>query len=89
MSPRNRRKRLANDRVEPKKSGQLFMCVHTTKRFPSSRCASAIQIVRPLQSIAETQPELVKPKKKSLAIFDAVRVEGICSLERSEREGPD
>jgi hypothetical protein len=29
----------------------------TTKRFPSPRCASAIQIVRPLESIAETQPE--------------------------------
>jgi len=28
------------------------------KRFPSSRCASAIQIVRPLESIAETQPQL-------------------------------
>jgi hypothetical protein len=26
--------------------------------FPSSRCASAIQIVRPLQSIAEMQPQL-------------------------------
>ena len=25
------------------------------KRFPSSRCASAIQIVRPQESIAETQ----------------------------------
>src|SRR5438034_1027701 len=30
----------------------------TTKRFPSSRCASAIQIVRPLESIAERQPQL-------------------------------
>jgi hypothetical protein len=30
----------------------------TTNRFPSSRCASAIQIVRPLESIAETQPQL-------------------------------
>jgi hypothetical protein len=30
----------------------------TTKRFPSSRCASAIQIIRPLESIAETQPQL-------------------------------
>src|SRR4029077_2871189 len=30
----------------------------TTKRFPSPRCASAIQIVRPLESIAETQPQL-------------------------------
>jgi len=26
--------------------------------FPSSRCASAIQIVRQLESIAETQPKL-------------------------------
>ena len=26
--------------------------------FPSSRCASAIQIVRPFESIAETQPQL-------------------------------
>src|SRR6266699_3830502 len=30
----------------------------TTKRFPSPRCASAIQIVRPLELIAETQPQL-------------------------------
>ena len=30
----------------------------TTKRFPSPRCASAIQIVRPSQSMAETQPKL-------------------------------
>jgi hypothetical protein len=29
----------------------------TTKRFPS-RCASAIQIVRPRESSAETQPQL-------------------------------
>jgi hypothetical protein len=33
-----------------------FSSARTTKRFPSSRCASAIQIVRPLESIAETQP---------------------------------
>ena len=30
----------------------------TTNRFPSPRCASAIQIVRPLESTAETQPQL-------------------------------
>jgi hypothetical protein len=30
----------------------------TTKRFPSPRCASASQILRPLESIAETQPQL-------------------------------
>ncbi len=28
------------------------------ERLPSSQCASAIQIVRPLQSTAETQPQL-------------------------------
>jgi len=28
------------------------------KRFPSSRCASAIQIVRPAESRADTQPQL-------------------------------
>jgi hypothetical protein len=31
-----------------------FSSERTTKRFPSSRCASAIQIVRPRESIAET-----------------------------------
>jgi hypothetical protein len=34
-----------------------FSSARTTKRFPS-RCASAIQMVRPSQSIAETQPKL-------------------------------
>jgi hypothetical protein len=37
----------------------------TTKRFPSPQCASAIQIVRPLESIAETQPQLrATPSRK-------------------------
>src|SRR4029453_1101408 len=35
-----------------------FSSACTTEGFPSSRCASAIQIVRPLESIAETQPQL-------------------------------
>lgn len=30
----------------------------TTKRFPSSRCASAIQSLRPSESRVETQPQL-------------------------------
>ena len=30
----------------------------TIKRFPSSRCASTIQIVHPAESMAETQPRL-------------------------------
>ena len=38
-------------RFQFQKRSQLFIA-RTTKRFPSSRCASAIQIVRPLESIA-------------------------------------
>src|SRR5215472_1745245 len=36
--------------------GQHF--IYTTNRFPSPRCASTIQIVRPLETTAETQPQL-------------------------------
>jgi hypothetical protein len=35
-----------------------FSSPRTTKRFPSSRCASAIHIVCPLESTPETQPQL-------------------------------
>src|SRR5262245_11721239 len=35
-----------------------FSSARTMKRFPSSRCASAIQIARPPESTAETQPQL-------------------------------
>ena len=35
-----------------------FSSPRTTNRFPSSRCASAIQIVRPAKSRADTQPQL-------------------------------
>ena len=35
-----------------------FIRARTTKRFPSPRCASTIQIVRPSQSKADTQPHL-------------------------------
>ena len=47
-------------RESPIRVPETQSAVHprTTKRFPSSRCASAIQIVRPLESIAETQPQL-------------------------------
>src|SRR6266850_660810 len=34
-----------------------FSSAHTTKRFPPSRCASAIQIVCPSESSPETQPQ--------------------------------
>jgi len=40
------------------KTRSAFHFARTTKRFPSPRCASAIQIVRPLESTAETQPNL-------------------------------
>src|ERR1700745_80839 len=43
-----------------------FSSARTTKRFPSSPCASAIQIVRPKQSVAETQPKL-QPAALSLS----------------------
>src|SRR5207247_3899641 len=35
-----------------------FLSARTTKRFLSPRCASAIQIKRPQESTAETQPQL-------------------------------
>jgi len=44
--------------VQSSANAVSFSFARTTKRFPSSRCASAIQIVRPLESIAETQPQL-------------------------------
>ena len=40
------------------KNAVSFSSARTTKRLPSSRCASAIQIVRPSRSMAETQPQL-------------------------------
>jgi hypothetical protein len=38
-----------------------FSSARTTKRFPAPRCEPAIQIVRALESIAETQPQLILP----------------------------
>ncbi len=46
-----------------------FSSARTTKRFPSSRCGSAIQIVRPSESTAETQPQL----QPALGIVDHLR----------------
>jgi hypothetical protein len=40
------------------KKAVSFSSARTTKRFPSLRCASVIQIVRPWGSMAETQPKL-------------------------------
>src|SRR5262249_6628608 len=35
-----------------------FSSARTMKRVPSTRCASAIQIIRPCGSTADTQPQL-------------------------------
>jgi hypothetical protein len=51
---RNRRK----SEIADSRNAVSFSSARTTERFPSSRCASAIQIVRPLESRAETQPQL-------------------------------
>src|SRR5207249_10321447 len=40
-----------------------------TKRIPSPRCASAIQIVRPRESTADTQPQLQLAFLRLPAIF--------------------
>jgi len=45
----------ANRRFEFDKRSQLFIA-RTAKRFPSPRYASAIQIIRPSQSTADTSP---------------------------------
>ena len=52
----NGRKRDPPIRVSQTQSA--FCQRSTTKRFPSPRCASAIQIVRHSESMAETQPKL-------------------------------
>ena len=46
-----------------------FSSAHTTKRFPSSRCASATKIVRASESRAETQPQLQPALLKLSAII--------------------
>jgi hypothetical protein len=48
-------RRNPNCRFQIHKRSQLLSAC-TIKRFPSSRCPSAIQIVRPRESTAETQP---------------------------------
>ena len=46
-----------------------FSPARTPKRFPLSRCASAIQIVRPQRSMAETQPQLQPASLRLSAII--------------------
>jgi hypothetical protein len=50
-------RRCGDNVVDPSsRKAVTFSSARTPKRLPSSRCASAIQIVRRLESIAETQP---------------------------------
>src|SRR5437773_2619640 len=55
-----------------------FSSAGTKKRFPSSRCASASQIVRPLESIAETQPQLQPALLRLRQLLSFVARRGIC-----------
>jgi len=65
-----------------------FSFARTTKRFPSPRCASAIQIVRPLESIAETQPQLQPALLRFSAMISQLRFTPqfclFCSSHRAE-----
>src|SRR5215475_11212881 len=47
-----------NRRFKFQQRGQLLIGAPTTKRFRSSRDAFAIQIVRPCESMADTEPQL-------------------------------
>jgi hypothetical protein len=55
FGPRLHRPALGNTGFQP-----TLQCesARTTRHFPSSRCAAAIQIVWPLESTAEIQPKL-------------------------------
>jgi hypothetical protein len=48
----------ADRQFEFQKRRQLFIRSHNETLPIAARCASAIQIVRPLESIADTQPQL-------------------------------
>src|SRR4051794_23483339 len=55
----------------------------TMNRFPLSRCASAIQIVRPLKSTAETQPQL-QPAFLRLSAMISRPCDGSTPFDRSD-----
>jgi hypothetical protein len=52
-----------------------FSSARTTKRFPSSRCASAMKIVRPVASTVATQPQL-QPALLRLSAMIPERLQG-------------
>src|SRR5438876_9277991 len=64
--------------IHPRKAVN-FSSARTTKCFPSPRCASAIQIVRPLQSTVETEPQL-QPALLRIISDDFRESEGMVSV---------
>src|SRR6266567_9531433 len=50
-----------------------FSSARTTKRFPSSRCASATKIVRPRESTVATQPQLQPARLRLSAMISQYR----------------
>ena len=79
--------RFPNRGFQFQKRRQLFISARTMNRFPLSRCASAIQIVRPLESTAETQPQRQPALLRLSAINFAVPLlrTGLCHF----RSPPD
>ena len=49
-------------------------------RFPSTQCASVIQIVRPLESIAETQPQLNPALLRLSAMISQYFTQLLCAV---------
>jgi hypothetical protein len=67
----------------------IFSSERRMKRLPSSRCASAIQIVRPSESMAEIQPTfklalltlsaMVSSTSSADALFHIIRYNGVAT----------
>src|SRR2546423_9942172 len=62
------------------KNAVSFSSARTTKRFPSPRCASAIQIMRPSEAKAETQPQLQPALPRLSAMISQFFTPGACAL---------
>jgi hypothetical protein len=71
--------RSPNRRFEFHKSRQLFIRAHN-ETLSSTRCASTIQIVRPLESIAATQPQLQPALLRLSAMISQYFTAASCSM---------
>ena len=63
-----------------------FSSARTTNRFRSSRWASTTQIVRPLESIAETQPQLQPALLRLSAMISQYFTRHLSTLTKCRRE---